>query len=366
MNHIRQTILEVDTKAISHNIKEIKKYVGEQVDVMPIIKANGYGSYINQRFDIFNDCNIKIVGVAIVDEGIDLRESGYEKEIFILNQPIKEEIEKVIQYNLIIGVGSVEFLDELGQFKDEIKIHMEIGTGMGRTGINPYRVKEYIETLEKYPNIKLEGIYTHFSCSDCDEQYTKTQLKSFHIALKQLKEKIDNIQYIHCANSAGILNFKESHFNLVRPGIMLYGYLPEENLKNKIDLIPSLKLKSRISFLKTVPKDRSISYARTFITTRETKIATIPIGYADGIKRALSNKGKVVINGKLANIIGRVCMDAILVDVTDLENVKVNDEVYLWDNQNITIEDISKVCDTINYEIISTISNRVIRKFIFE
>lgn len=210
----------------------------------------------------------------------------------------------------------------------------------------------------------MTGIYTHFSCSDSDLEYTKKQIYYFNKALEVAKKELKELKYIHCCNSAGILNFPEAHFNLVRPGIMVYGYLPNQKLKNKINLLPSLRLKSKISFLKETEIGVGISYNKTFITLRKTMIATIPIGYADGIRRSMSNKGHVVIKGKLAPIIGIVCMDAFMVDVTDIEDVKIGDEVFIWDNDKITVEDIAKIYDTINYEVISTISKRVIREYI--
>lgn len=364
MDRVWEAKLEVNLDNIFHNINEIRKIVGQTVNIMPIIKDNAYGTYLNTRIKDLENNGINIVGVAIVDEGIKLRELGYNGDILILNQPIETEIEAASKYNLIIGVGSIDFLHALGKHKDEIKIHMEIGTGMGRTGIRPSKAEEYIETAKQYPNIIIDGIYTHFSCSDCDEEYTKHQINSFNMALNVAKDKLPKLRYIHCCNSAGIIDFKEAHFNLVRPGLILYGYYPVDYLKYKIDLKPSIKLKSKISFLKTVPEGTSISYGRTFITKRESKIATVPLGYADGLRRCLSNKGKVVINGKIAPIVGTVCMDCFMVDVTDLDNVNIYDDVYIWDNENIHVEDIAKIYGTINYEVISTLSDRIRREFV--
>lgn len=364
MDRVWEAKLEVNLDNIFHNINEIKKIVGPSVNIMPIIKDNAYGTYLNTRIKDLENFGVNIVGVAIVDEGIKLRELGYTGDIFILNQPMESEIEAAEKYNLIIGVGSIDFLHCLGKHKDNFRIHMEIGTGMGRTGIRPSKAEEYIETASQYPNIIIDGIYTHFSCSDCDEAYTQKQIASFNMALEVAKSKLPNLRYIHCCNSAGVLDFEEAHFNLVRPGLLLYGYYPADYLKDKINLKPSIKLKSKISFLKTVPEGTSISYGRTFITKRESKIATVPLGYADGIRRTLSNKGKVVINGKIAPIIGSVCMDCFMVDVTDIDDVQVYDDVYIWDNENILVEDIAKIYNTINYEVISTISSRVRREFV--
>lgn len=361
MNDItRPTVLEVDLKAFKNNIEKIKKFLPEDVKIMPVIKANGYGTYINTRLEILNEFDI--VALATVDEGVYIRKLGYEKEIFLLNQPYIDEIPKIIENDLISGISSDSFAKALGETGKEVKVHIEIGTGMGRTGINPKRVVEYVQNLK--PNVKIEGIYTHLSSADIDDEYTKKQLESFKFAVDQLKDKVD-LKYIHSHASNAILNFgKSGVYNLVRPGIIMYGYPSDIETCKKIDLEPVAKFKSKITFLKTVKEGTSIGYSRSFITTKETKVATIPIGYADGLRRALSNKGEVVVNGKKAKIIGKVCMDSFMIDVTDFEDVKVGDDVYIWDNEIITLEEVANLCDTINYEILSCISSRVPRVFI--
>lgn len=361
MEVTRPTIMEVDLKNFEHNVAQIKKIIAEDVNIMPVIKANAYGTYINKVNEILNQ--FEIVAVAIVDEAVELRKQGFKKEIFVLNQPYKDEIKKIIKYDISIGISSNSFLEEIGKLNKQVKVHIEIGTGMGRTGINPARTKEYIEKVKKYNSIKIEGIYTHLSSADCDFEYTEKQIESFEKALAIAKQNIENLKYIHASASNGILNFPNTYYNLVRPGIILYGYKSCDNIEEKIDLKPVCKLKSKITYLKEVEKGISIGYSRSFITNRKTKVATIPIGYADGINRILSNKGNVVINGMKAPIIGKVCMDSFMVDVTDLKNVNIGDDVYIWDNEIITVDEIADICNTINYEIISTISNRVPRVY---
>lgn len=360
MEITRPTVMEIDLNNFEYNISQIKKIVGDSVDIMPVIKANGYGTYINTRIDIINQ--FKIVAVATVDEGVFLRKIGYDKEIFVLNQPFESEIEKIIDNNIVVGISSDYFASKLGERKDEIKVHIEIGTGMGRTGIHPYKVEEYLGKLNS--NIKVEGIYTHLSSADFDDEYTNKQLESFNIAVKKAEEILGKLKYIHSAASNAILNYPESYFNLVRPGIIMYGYAASDNTFDKIDLKPIAKLKSKITFLKTVKEGTSIGYSRSYITSRETRVATVPIGYADGFRRTFSNGFEVLINGKKAPIIGKVCMDSFMVDVTDLNDVNVGDDVIIWDNENIKLEDLSDKCDTINYEILCTISSRVPRIFV--
>ena len=360
MDITRPTCLEIDLDALDHNINEIQKKVGNDVKLMPVIKASGYGTYINKRLDILN--KFDIVAVATVDEGVDLRNIGYEKEIFVLNQPYYEEIPKIIDYKLVVGISSYDFAKELAKTNKKVTIHIEIGTGMGRTGVHPYKIEKFIDALAN--NIIVEGIYTHFSSPDTDSEYTKKQMKSFKKAISIVEQKLGKLKYYHAAASNALLNYPEAHFNLVRPGIILYGYPGEDDTYQKINIKPIAKLKSKVTFLKVVEKGTSIGYGRSYITKKITKVATIPIGYADGFRRTFSNGWCVLINGKKAPIIGKICMDSFMADVTKIKNVKVGDEVTIWDNENITLEDLANECDTINYEILCTINSRVPRKFI--
>ena len=358
----RPTVMEINLSNLNYNIDQIQKYVGENVKLMPVIKANGYGTYINKRLDFLN--KFEIVAVAIVDEGVEIRKKGFQGEILVLNQAYIDEIDKIIEYNISVGLSSKGFLEELGKRSELVKVHVEIGTGMGRTGINPSRVEEFINDIRKYPNIVIEGLYTHLSSADSDDDYTKKQLNSFKLSVEKAKEIGCDLKYIHCSASNGILNYRDSNYNLVRPGIILYGYESFEGALDKINVKPICKLRSKVTFLKEVEEGTSIGYSRSFITKRKTKVATIPIGYADGFRRVFSNKGEVVINGKRVPIIGSICMDGFMADVTDLQDVKVGDDVYIWDNELITVEELAKMAGTINYEIICTISNRVPRIFI--
>lgn len=360
MDITRPVYLEINLNDFEFNIEQIQNYIGKNIELMPVIKANGYGTYINRKLEILNKFNI--VAVATVDEGVYLRNLGYEKEIFVLNQPFESEIEKIIKYHIVVGISSYDFANKLAESGRDISVHVEIGTGMGRTGVHPYKIEKYLKSLS--PNIKIEGIYTHFSSADIDDEYSKKQLESFKIAVEKAKELLGEIKYIHAAASNALLNYPESHFNLVRPGIILYGYPASDETFEKINLKPIAKLKAKITFLKTVEKGTSIGYGRSYITEKQTKVATVPIGYADGFRRDFSNGWEVLINGKKAPIIGKVCMDSFMVDVSEIENVAIGDEVIIWDNENITLEQLATKCSTINYEILCTIGTRVPRKFV--
>ena len=355
----RPTVMEISIDNFRYNIEQIKKRLNPNTTIMPIIKANAYGTYINTRLDVINE--FEIVGVATVDEGVQIRNLGYEKDIFILNQPAISEINKIIENDLVIGLSSNYFLREIQKQNTLIRVHLEIETGMGRTGISLEQIANFLEEIQKTNQIKIEGIYTHLSSPDMDDSYTKQQLQLFQKAVEKIKERVKDVKYIHAAASNAIINYPEAQYNLVRPGMILYGYESAEGIQEKITLKPVTKLKSKITLLKTVEKGTSISYGRSFITTKESKIATVPIGYADGFRRTLSNNGHVVIRGHKVPIIGKICMDGFMADVTDLDEVEVGDDVWIWDNEHITLDEVAHRCNTINYEIISTISNRVPR-----
>ncbi|NLC87494.1 MAG: alanine racemase [Clostridiaceae bacterium] len=359
---MRQSVLQISKNAFKYNINQIKEIVGKDRTIMPVIKANAYGTYINKNIDLINE--FEIVAVAIVQEGVELRKLGYNKEIFLLNQPYKEDIEDIIKNDITVGVASKEFIEELGKNNKQVKVHIELETGMGRTGVYIKDIEDFIKLLKKYNNIKVQGIYTHLSSPDFDYDYTNRQIELFEIGVEKIKKEFNNIKYIHCSASNGILNFKKGVANLARAGIIMYGYPASDTTFQKIDLKPVAKLKSKISFIKEVEPETSISYGRTFISKEKMKIATVGIGYADGIRRELSNVGSVVILGEKAKIVGKVCMDSFMVDVTKIENVKVGDDVYIWDNEKVLLEDIAQICKTINYEILCNVSERVPREFV--
>lgn len=355
----RQTILQVSTNAFLKNINNIQSYVKDK-KLMPVIKANAYGTYINKNLDLIK--NFDIVAVAMVSEGIELRKIGYKNEIFVLNQPFMEDIANIEKYNLTVGVASIEFIRIISKCNYKFNVHLEIETGMGRTGIEIKELEEILSEIKTYSNIDVQGVYTHFAVADVDKEFTEKQIEIFENGVEIVKKYFPNIKYIHSSASNGLLNFESKVCNLVRPGIIMYGYEACNSTLNKIKLYPITKLKSKISFIKTIEKGTSISYGRTFVAEKEMKIATVGIGYEDGIRRELSNKGEVVINGKKASIVGTICMDSFMVDITDID-AKIGDDVFIWDNDIIKLEDVAKKCNTINYEILSTISDRVPRVF---
>lgn len=252
---------------------------------------------------------------------------------------------------------------EAKKVSKKVKVHVEVDTGMGRCGLLENQVLPFFEQMQAFSQIEIEGIYTHFSSADDeDRSYTEKQIALFEKEVKQLQERGFSFRWIHAQASGGIMGYDVSICNLVRPGIILYGYAPAEFLKNGWNLRPATRLISHIVFQKEVPKGTSISYGRTYTTSQTRKIATIPLGYADGIRRILSNRGTVKIKGKEVPMIGNICMDNFMVDVSEIDDVKVGEEVILWEGNEI--ETIAEKCQTIPYEILCGISKRVERKYL--
>lgn len=360
---MRETILEVNQTEFMNNVKKIKDYSGNKI-IMPVVKANAYGTYLNYRLDLMNQ--FEIVCVATVDEAIYMRRMGFTKDILILNQPAKNEIPEIRNYNLVVGICNKDFLNEAINFGKKIRIHLELETGMNRTGIKENDIDSFLDMINS-SNIAVEGIYTHYSSADIDGDYTSRQLEIFKRGVKKINDRIGMVKYIHTSASAGILHMKDDITNAIRPGLLLYGYYPNPNENELIDVKPICRLKARISHIFEIEEGEYVGYGKNYKAERKTNVAIVSIGYADGLRRSLSNKGTVIINGQKAQIIGNVCMDSIMVDITDAikyTQIFEGDEAYIWDNENVLLEDIAVECGTINYEILSTISSRVLRKYI--
>lgn len=359
---MRETVLEVDKRKFLNNIDKIREKANGKI-LMPVIKANAYGTYLNYRLDVVD--LFDIVCVATADEVAYIRKIGYKKDILILNQPCPHEIQTICVYKASVGICDRAFLEAAIKNGKNLKVHLELETGMNRTGIKEDELDWFIEKIKASKNIIVEGVYTHFSSADDDPEYTDRQFEIFKRGVQKIKENFDTIKYIHSSASTGITHLKEDVTNSVRPGIIMYGYYPSKNEIDLIDIEPICKLKASISHVFWIDEGESVSYNRRFTSKRKTKVATVQIGYADGLRRSLLGKGEVIINGKKAPIIGTICMDSCMVDITDMkEDIKVGDEVYIWDNEKITLEEIADKCGTINYEILCTISSRVVRRYI--
>jgi len=365
----RPTISEIDLNAIRYNLNEIRGFIPSSTKVMAVVKANAYGHGIIEVSQTLSQANIDYLGVASVDEAIAIRDADINSPILVLGAILPSEIEAILNKNITLTLCTNALVRALAasvKGKKKIKVHIKIDTGMGRIGVWHTEAVKFIGEVLKYKCLEIEGIYTHFSSAGRDKFFTQYQIDSFNNLIKELKKKGIQIPYRHAANSIGIVGFAKSHLNFVRPGLIIYGMYPKKNFKNKLKLKPSLSLKSKIVYLKDVPPGRSISYGRTYITQRHTKIATIPIGYGDGYGRILSNKGEVLVRGVRAPVIGKVTMDQTMIDVGHIKNVKVGDDVVLIGKQKrhrITAEELARLCSTIPYEIVCSLGARVPRLY---
>ncbi|RCX12374.1 alanine racemase [Anaerobacterium chartisolvens] len=363
---------EVNLDNIAHNTLEIRKITNKRTEIMGVVKADAYGHGVMEVTRTLLDNGVGRLAVSMLDEAIQLRKNGIDVPILILSYTDPVRAEEIIENDVTQTVFSRELADALSsaavRLGRSVRIHIKIDTGMTRVGFMPgySAVKEVIE-ISKLPGIIIEGLFTHFASADeADKSYTYMQFERFMSICSELTRIGIHIPVRHVANSAAVMEFPEMHLDMVRPGIILYGMYPSQEVdKSKIHLKPAMTLKSNVILVKRVEAGTAVSYGRIFITDRESIIATIPIGYADGYTRMLGNRASVLINGESAPIIGRVCMDQCMVDVTDLSNnVSVGDEVVLFGGQgerNIRVEDIASMAGTINYEVVCLIGKRVPR-----
>lgn len=360
----------INKDAIRHNFNEIKKSLPKGVKVMPVIKADGYGhgaSVFAQ--ELCNDADY--FAVAIIEEALALRKDGIKTPILLLGYTFPQYFQTAIEQDITINVFTLDDARKISEIAQKIgktaKIHIAVDTGMSRVGFFPTEENaDVVKEIACLESLFLEGMFTHFSTADEEnKEFTKLQAERFLSFKQMLSRRGVNIEICHCANSAAIMQHKQCCFDMVRPGIILYGLNPSDEVpKDILNLKPVMELRSHIAFVKTIKKGDTVSYGRTFTADKEMKIATIPVGYADGYPRLMSNNGRVIINGEYAPIVGRICMDQFMVDVSDIENVSVGDEVTLMGKQGelfISADEIAQYAQTINYEIVCGIGKRVPR-----
>lgn len=364
----RPTWAEVRLDNLSYNLAQIKKRLSAKIKVMGTVKADAYGHGLIPVAKKLVDYGVDYLGVASIDEGIKLREAGINLPVLVLGLILETDIEPLFTYGLTVTVCTESFArvlnikaKSLGRI---INAHIKVDTGMGRIGV---LYREALRTIKKIHSLKfinIEGVFTHFALADVNEEFTFTQISFFGRLVAKLHEDNIHIPLVHAANSSGIFNFEESHFNMVRPGLVIYGLSPGKN--TGIDLKPLLSLKTKIVYVKKVPQGYGISYGHTYVTSKPTTIVTLPIGYGDGYPRNLSNQASVLIKGKYFKISGRVCMDQIMVDVGNT-SVKAGDEAVLIGSQGknkIIVEDLADLSGTIPYEIVCGLGSRIPRIYI--
>lgn len=364
----RPTWAEVNLKNLCHNFKEVKRLVSSDTKIMACVKADAYGHGIIPVSKKLESLGVDCLGVASIDEGIALRKAGLKSRILVLGLILKEDIQPLFKYRITPAVCADELVKALNNAacskKSPIAVHIKVDTGMGRIGVLYNQALHFIRRVQRLKFIRIQGIFTHFPLADADDDFTRNQIRKMNLTLSKLKKEGINIPIVHTANSMGAIGYQDSHFNMVRPGLVLYGLYPKDNLD--IKLKPVLSLKTKVIYVKRVPKGYGISYGHTYITRRESTIVTLPIGYGDGYPRNLSNKAPVLIQGRRFKISGRVCMDQIMVDVGDYK-VRVGDEAALIGSQGkyrVTAEELAKLSGTISYEIACGLGSRIPRVYV--
>lgn len=331
---------------------------------MAVVKANGYGHGSVKVSKAALDSGADRLGVALVEEAFPLREAGITSPIQLLTGPPPGSAKKIEELDLIPAVFFKDHLEELKDIK--VKVHLKVDTGMNRIGLRPEEIDSFLEEIKIYPNIEIEGLFTHFATADDP----KSPLFSKQIdIIKDLKVKYKDVfKIIHCANSSSALFFPESHMDMVRIGISLYGLEPSKIKKSPVKLVPALSWLAKTTYVKKISGGESVSYGAKFITEKPVNIATIPVGYADGYSRKLTNKSKIIAKGNVLKQVGTVCMDQLMI-LDENGDIGVGDKVILLGNENgvsFTADDMANILDTINYEVVCTISSRVPRVYLNE
>lgn len=364
----RPTLAEVNLRALAFNYRQIKRRLPKGVRILAVVKADAYGHGALMVSCTLEKLGVEYLGVAIPEEGIELRKGGVRTPILILGGIYPGDAEEIIEYGLTPVVFDLNSLKELSRAgekrRKKVKIHLKVDTGMGRLGVPFPEFPKFLEKVRRFSHIEIEGLLSHFALIEEGGGYTKDQWEKFQKAISILKEAGFSCRYFHMANSGILTLFPEFSGNLVRPGIMLYGSYPSLRFQSLIQLKPVLTLRTRIHFLKSVPAGSKIGYGGTFVTKKESLIATIPIGYADGYSLKLSNQGEVLVRGRRAPVVGKVCMDFTMVDVTEIPKVGLGDDVILIGRQGeeqITAEEIAEKIGSIPYEVLCVIGKRVPR-----
>lgn len=365
----RPTWVEINLSAFQKNIRALRSHIGKKPKILAVVKANAYGHMAAPLSKLALKEGASALGVASIEEGIALREAGISGPILIMGSifPL-ENLAVAAEHKLTPTISSLKGLGELAhlgaRLKRPLPFHMKIDTGMGRIGISPGTADSMLEKIiSRRREVELRGIYTHFSSADVDARCTREQLRDFSAIVAHARRL--GLSFVaHAANSAAIVCRRDAYFDMVRPGISLYGLLPFEGAERRLKLTPVLQWKTRIVFLKRVSRGTAIGYCRTFVTKKASVIATLPVGYADGYDRSLSNKGKVIIGGVRCPVVGRVSMDMITVDVSAVKGVSIGDEAVLIGSQGketVTAEEMASWIGTINYEVTCGIGYRIPR-----
>jgi alanine racemase len=376
------TWAEIDLDAIAHNARELKQHIGEKTQLMAVVKANGYGHGAAPVAETALDNGASCLAVHRTLEGVQLRQAGITAPILIMGYTLPAQAETIVRWDLTPTVNTPEQAQALSNSASlqgkVLPIHVKVDTGLGRFGLLPGEVVDFVQAISTLPGLVLEGIYTHFAIADAaDKTYTLQQFEILRDVVRKLEEAEGNrggglpalhaIPIKHAAGSAATLDLPQTHLDMVRCGITLYGLRPSDEVEPTIPLRPAMTLKSHVARVRTLPAGSSISYGCTYTTSEPTRVALVPVGYGDGYHRLISNRGQVLIRGQRAPVVGRVCMDQLVVKVSHILNVQQDDEVVILGRQGddeITAEEVAAWAETINYEVTTSILPRVTRVYL--
>jgi alanine racemase len=367
---VLRTRTSVDLNVLESNYRAIQARVAPGVGLLSIIKADAYGHGAVEAGRRLASIGAPYFGVATIDEGRELREGGITIPILVLSGVMPwESVQAALQHRLTPVVADFDALERLAGLREaEIRVHIKIDTGMGRLGFVQADLDRLTRRLRELPHVRVEGLMSHFASSEKRDDYGLAQVRDFTGAAEFLKERGITPKLLHMANSGAICEYPEAHFTMVRPGIMLYGSYSDPVLEGALQLGPVLTWSARVGVVREFPAGLALSYGRTYITGRRTKIAYIPVGYADGYPRALSNRGSVLVRGRRCPVVGRVCMDWIFVDVTEAGEVAPGEEVVLLGgsgNEAIRADDVAAQAGTIPYEVLCGISRCIPRHYVY-
>lgn len=371
MDYRRPVWVEIDLQAISHNVETFKRIIGPDTLFMAVVKTDGYGHGAVPVAKRAIESGADRIGVALVEEGIELRKAGIDVPIHLLSLNPASAAGLIVEHDLITTVATIDFarhLDqEAGKAGKRVKVHVKVDTGMNRIGISPDNTISFLEELKTLTNLEIEGVFTHFALADDPfSSFTELQIERFEKVLNDLEEKGLNIPLKHEANSAATILFPQTRLDMVRVGISLYGLHPSEATLDKIDIRPAFKLKAKVSFVKEVPTGDGVSYSHTFKPKKNTTIATLPLGYGDGYSRLFSNSSEVLVGGRRRPVVGNICMDQLMIDLGEEDTVSVGDEAVLigdQDQDEISVDELAGILKTINYEVVCMINRRVPRVY---
>ena len=364
----RPTWAEVDLANLADNFRKVSLSISPKIKILVTEKADAYGHGLIPVSRKLASLGVDFLGVASIDEGVKLRQAGITTPVLILGVVLEKDIPPIVKFGLTPTVcdekSAVAFNRLAKKAGIKLNVHVKVDTGMGRIGVQYKDALKLLRKISRLPAIRIEGIFTHFPLADVNRQFTSAQIRLFNQLMLDLKESGIVIPLVHAANSVGLTDYQDSHFTMVRPGLVIYGLYPKENLK--IKLKPVLVLKSRVVFVKNVPKGFGVSYSHAYVTKRPGCIVTLPIGYGDGYPRNLSNKAFVLIGGRRFKISGKICMDQVMVDVGSYK-ARVGEEAVLIGKQNkaeVTVEELAKLSGTIPYEISCGLGSRIPRVYI--